>query len=281
MLDVLLDALLDSAKAFPFIFLIYLLMEVLENVKSREKIEKSLTSGYAPVVASLTGIVPECGFSVMCAKLFDKGLIKIGTLISAFIATSDEGLIILISNGTSITDILLVVLIKILFAILVGGLINIVLKKYDNIHMCSKHGECIECGEEQKGFLHKYILHPLLHAVKVFIYLLVANVIFGLIIYFISEENFIEFINQNLYLQPIVSSLIGLIPNCASSIIIASAYTKGAISMGGLIAGLSANAGMGMIIIFRNKKNWKSGCAILTTLFLSGIAVGYLTLLFI
>lgn len=279
MLDVLLDALLDSLKALPFIFIIYVLMEVLETVRSREKIEQALASGYAPVVASFTGIVPECGFSVMCAKLFDKGLIKVGTLVSAFIATSDEGLIILISDGVKFSEILLIVLIKIIFAILVGGIINIALKKFDVKHECSQNGECIECGEESKGFLHNYILHPLFHSIKIFIYLLIINIIFGFIIYFITEERFFEFVNQNYYVQPIFASIIGLIPNCASSIIIAESYIKGALSLGGLIAGLSTNAGMGIIIIFRNKKNWKSGLAILLTLFVSGIIVGYLTML--
>ncbi len=279
MLDVLLDALIDSLKALPFIFLIYVLMEVLETVRNKEKIEKALASPYAPAVASFTGIVPECGFSVMCAKLFDKGLIKVGTLVSAFIATSDEGLIILISDGVDFTDILLIVLIKIVFAILVGGVINIALKKFDVHHECSHNGECIECGEEGKGFWHNYILHPLFHTLKIFIYLLIVNVVFGLIIYFITEDRFFEFVNQNYYVQPIFSSIIGLIPNCASSIIISESYIKSALSLGGLIAGLSTNAGMGIIIIFRNKKNWKSGLAILLTLFVSGIIVGYLTML--
>lgn len=279
MLDVLLDALLDSLKALPFIFLIYILMEVIESIRSKEKIETALSSSYAPVVASLTGIVPECGFSVCCAKLFDKGLIKIGTLIAAFIATSDEGLIVLLSRGISFATLMLVVLIKIVFAILVGGIINIVLKKYDNNHICSEHGECIECGDDKEGFSHRFILHPLFHALKVFIYLLIVNIIFGILIYIISEEKFYQIINQNLYLQPIVSSLIGLIPNCASSIIIAEAYVQKAISLGGLIAGLSSNAGMGILILFRNKKNWKIAFIILATTFLSGIIIGYLTIL--
>ncbi|MBQ0099243.1 MAG: hypothetical protein KBS91_01690, partial [Firmicutes bacterium] len=111
------------------------------------------------------------------------------------------------------------------------------------------------------------------------IYLLIVNVVFGLLIYFITEDRFFEFVNQNYYVQPIFSSIIGLIPNCASSIIISESYIKGALSLGGLIAGLSTNAGMGIIIIFRNKKNWKSGLAILLTLFVSGIIVGYLTML--
>lgn len=279
MIDVLLDALLDSLKALPFIFIIYVLMEVLETVRNREKIEKALRGSYAPVIASFTGIVPECGFSVMCAKLFDKGLIKVGTLVSAFLATSDEGLIILISNGVKFKDILIIVLIKIVYAILIGGIINIALKKFNIQHECSNHGECIECGEESKGFLHNYVLHPLFHSLKIFIYLLVINIIFGSLIYFITEERFFEFINQNYYVQPLFSSIIGLIPNCASSIIISESYIKGALSLGGLISGLSTNAGMGIIIIFRNKKNWKRGLAILLTMFVSGIIVGYLSML--
>ena len=165
-----------------------------------------------------------------------------------------------------------------IFAIIVGGIINIFLAKYDNKHVCSEHGECIECGDDKEGFSHRFILHPLFHAIKVFIYLLIVNIIFGIIIYY-CEDSFYGFIEQNLYLQPIVSSLIGLIPNCASSIIISEAFMQGAISLGGLIAGLSANAGMGIIILFRNKKNWKSALVILATTFFAGIIIGYLTIL--
>lgn len=284
MIEVILDALFDSLKALPFIFLIYILMEVLESVKNREKIEKALSGSYAPVIASFTGIVPECGFSVMCAKLFDKGLIKIGTLISAFIATSDEGLIILISDGVigsktvSVKEVALILLIKIVYAIIIGGIINVIFKKLDNKHTCSNHGECIECGDEEGGFIHRFILHPLFHAIKIFAYLFIINVVFGIIMYF-AEEEFTLFINQNLYLQPVVSSIIGLIPNCASSTIIATAYTSGYLSMGGLVAGLSTNCGMGIILLFKNKKDWKAGAMILLTTFIAGIIIGYITIL--
>lgn len=279
-MDILLDALIDCLKIFPFIFAIYVFMELIESARKKEQVEKSLQSPFAPLIASGLGLIPECGFAVMCAKFFDKGLIKIGTLISAFIAVSDEGLIVLIASGTDITTILLFITVKLCFAILLGSLINVVFAKFNKTHVCTNNGECIECGEHNEKFISKYVLHPLHHAISVFFYLLALNIIFNLLFYFITEEAILAFVNNNLALQPLLCSLIGMIPNCASSMIIATAYTNGIISFSGLVAGLSANAGVGVLILFKNKANIKKGLLIVALMFISGLIIGYLTMPF-
>ena len=275
MIDSLLDAVIDSLKIFPFIFVIYVFMELIESAHNKEKIERSLASPFAPLVASGMGIIPECGFAVMCAKLYDKGLIKIGTLVAAFIAVSDEGIIILLSGGAKALNIVMLVAIKVVYAILVGTIVNLFFAKNGIKHTCPEKDDCIECGKVHHKPVEKFFLHPLLHATTTFIYILVLNIIFNFAIFLIGSQNVETFIDSNYYLQPIVSSLVGLIPNCASSIILAQAYLKGVLSFAGLVAGLSANAGVGILILFKSKKNIKSALLILLLMFVAGLIIGY------
>ncbi len=282
MKDVIIDALLDSLKVFPFLLLIYVLMELIESAKSKVKIEKALSGGAAPVAAGLLGAVPECGFSVMCAKLYDKGLIKLGTLIAAFVSVSDEGLIVLITEGAAAKDIFLLLGVKIAFAIIAGEAINLILKFVGdgNAHVCPEEGDCIECGEHIERAIDKFLLHPLTHALKTFVFILAFNLAFGAIIYFIGEENVLGFMQKSAGLQPLFAGLVGLIPNCASSIIITKAFTSGAISFSALAAGLSANAGVGYLILLKNAKKAKRNALVLGLQFSLALLLGYILLAF-
>ncbi len=280
MLEVLLDALKDSLIVAPFLFLVYALMEAIESSTKKEKIEKALSGNYAPFFAALTGIVPECGFSVMCAKLFDKGLIGIGTLIAAFIATSDEGLIVLMSSGTEYAGTAgLLILWKIIFAVLFGVIFNILFKKFSNLHSCPEKDDCIECGERHEKFADKFIIHPLYHTAKTFCYLLVVNFVLNTVIYLIGEDKIFAFMNANYYVQPLITAVVGIIPNCASSIFLSQAYVGGIIGFSGLLTGLAVNSGVGLLIILRNGKNIKKSLLIVALLLLSGITLGYLAML--
>ena len=280
MWEVLLDALLDGLKILPFIFLIYLLMEAIENARKKEKIEKALSGAGAPLVAGLLGAVPECGFAVMCAKLYDKGLIKIGTLIAAFISISDEGVIILLSDG-KISAALIVMGVKILYAIAVGEVINLLFSKNDEVHVCPEKDRCIECGKHNEKPIDKYLLHPAFHTAKTFLYVLIINIAFGTAFYFIGEDKILSFMDRSEGLEPVFSGLIGIIPNCASSIFLAEAYIGGMIGLSGLMAGLSANAGIAVTILLRNRKKIKKTLLIILLLYLLSVALGYITLAFL
>lgn len=278
MWNVVYDALKDGLKVLPFLFLIYALMELIENARNKEKIEKALSGAGAPIMASLIGTVPECGFAVASAKLYDKGLIRTGTLVAAFLAASDEGLIVLISSGVQIKNILLFVAIKIVYAIIVGELLNALFKNKDEVHVCPEKDDCIECGEHHSAPWDKYLLHPLFHAVKTDLFIMALNLVFGTAIYYVGEENFYAFLSANAYFQPIVAVLVGLIPNCASSIFIAQAYVNGALGFSSLLAGLSANAGLGILVLLRNKKNFKKSVTVLLIVFAASLVLGYATI---
>ena len=278
MWDVLLDAALDSLKIFPFILLIYILMEFIENAGKKERIERILGGPFAPAAAGALGVVPECGFAVMCAKLYDKGLIKIGTLIAAFLSINDEGLIILITGGAKATDVIALILVKAAYAVAAGELLNLLLAKKDAAHICPEKDDCIECGKHNEKRIDKYLLHPLTHAVKTFLYVFVINFALGTIIYLLGEENLTEFMNKSAPLQPLISSLIGLIPNCGSSIILAQAYNGGVLGFAGLIAGLTANSGIGILILLKSRKNYKKAFSIIGLQYVFAVALGYIVM---
>ena len=280
MKDVILDACSDSLKIFPFLLAIYVVMEIIENAKNKDKIEKVLSGNAAPVFAGVLGAIPECGFSVMCAKLYDKGLITLGALIAAFVSVSDEGLIILLSSGASARDIFLLLGVKIVYAIAAGEIVNAVLRliKKEPDRVCPKEGECIECGEHHEKFWDKFLLHPLFHAGKTFCYVFAFNLAFGLILYLLGEESLAAFMEKSVWAQPALASVIGLIPNCASSIVITKAYLSGMISFSALAAGLSANAGVGIIILFKGGKNIKKALVVAGLQFLLAVLLGYLLL---
>ena len=275
MWEKLLDSLLDSLKIFPFLFLIYLIMELIENARKKETVERVLSGPFAPVFASALGAVPECGFAVMCAKLYEKGLIRIGTLIAAFISVSDEGVIVLATDGAPATEIILLMAIKMVYAVLIGELVNLLLAKKDAAHVCPNAGDCVECGEHHEKKIDKFFLHPLLHAVKTFLYVLILNVALGLIIYFVGEENFAVWAGRSYALQPLFASVVGLIPNCASSVFIAEAFLSGAIGFPALVAGLSANAGIGILLLLKSKTHYKKAILILAVMLVSSVTLGY------
>ncbi|MBP5466124.1 MAG: arsenic efflux protein [Clostridia bacterium] len=276
MWDVLIDAIIDGAKIFPFIFLIYVLMEIIEHARNKESIERVLNGPFAPAFAGVLGAVPECGFAVMCAKLYDKGLIKIGTLIAAFISISDEGVIILLIDGAKVSDVILLIVIKIVYAVIAGTAINALLSGKDAVHVCPETDDCIECGEHHEKGLDKYFLHPLKHAVIILVYVVIINFALGAAIkYLIGEDNITEFMNRSTILQPVIASLVGLIPNCGSSIILAEAYLSGILGFSGLIAGLAANAGIGALILLKSKNTFKKAFLIIGLTYLLGVGLGY------
>lgn len=279
MAEVLLDGLIDSLKIFPFLFFIYVLLEVLERVGWGSGLKRALSGRFAPVVGGAVGIIPQCGFSVMCAKLYDSGLIRMGTLIAVFLSTSDEGLTVLVTSGVGWDKILLTIGIKVLYAILIGTLVNAVYRA--DALKAEDDGHCWDCGEEEsESKWHAYLWHPLLHAFKVFLYVLVVNLAFGLVIYWLGEEQIEAFLSARRWLQPFVCGLVGLIPNCSSSVILARVYALGGISFAGMMAGLLANAGIGLAVLFRNRSRWKRNLCLLGVLYCVSVLLGEILLFF-
>ena len=276
MWEVLLEALIDSLKTLQFLFLIYVLMEVIESVDKKNRIKNLLKGKHAPLFAGLIGVFPQCGFSLMGAKIYNKKLIRTGTLLALFLSASDEGLAVLISNGVDVKTILLFIGVKFVYAVIVGYILNALFFKKDLI----EEGEiqAKPCHEKKDDFWFDFVLHPLLHTLKIFAFILVVNVLFNVFFFLLKEENVSAFISGYPVLQIILSSLIGLIPNCSASVIIAQTYTIGSLSFSGLVAGLSANAGVALAILLKNKERVKNNLLIVLLLYLLSVALGFIVL---
>lgn len=273
MVDVILDTLLDSVKLIPFLFITYLIMEYIEHKtskKTRETIKKS--GKYGPIIGSLLGIVPQCGFSVSATNLYAGRIITIGTLIAVYLSTSDEMLPVMISEAVPLSTIFTILGIKFIIGMIFGVIIDFVFKiKNKNqeeeyiVDICEKeHCHC------EKGILKS----TLKHTIQIFVYIVIVVFVLNIIIFFIGEENISQFLEQQPVIGPVISSIIGLIPNCASSVIITELYLKNAINVGTLISGLLVNAGIGLIVLFRMNRNIKENIKIVAILYSIGVISG-------
>ena len=271
MLDVIKDSLLDLLKLIPFLFVAFLFLEYIEH-KMSKKNEKILTNNkkVGPIVGGVLGAFPQCGFSAMATKLFSSRVITLGTLIAVYLSTSDEMLPIMISNGISLVTILKIIGIKVLIGITMGFIIDLVYRKKEEKHHI--HEECVhEHCHCEKGIL-KSSLH---HTLSITIYLLITILLLNTIIFYVGEDTIRDFLlnNKGIYF---ISSLIGLIPNCASSVIMTEIYTEGLCSFGFLISGLLTGAGIGLLILFKTNKNLKENLVIIGIIYAIGVIFGYL-----
>lgn len=273
--DTLLDALLETLKSIPFLFLAYLLMEFIEH-KASEKMENSLKKiGRAgPLAASALGCIPQCGFSASAANLYTAGIITEGTLMAVFLSTSDEAIPILLSDPNAYGAVWKLILFKLAIGIIAGFAIDIALRllkiKKQHIEMCA------ECGcEEESGILKPAIRHTL----KITIFILIVNIILGLAMALIGEERLSSILLSGSLAQPFITALIGLIPNCAVSVMLTKLYISGTLSFGSAIAGLCSGAGIGLAILLKSNKSKKENIRIVVSLYLISAIFGVVAML--
>lgn len=276
MLEVIQDTLIDSIKLLPFLFIAYLIMEYIEHKisdKSKEKIQKS--GKFGPFFGSLLGIFPQCGFSVAATNLYAARIITLGTLISVYLSTSDEMLPILISEAAPFNVIITILAIKFILGMLYGFIIDLVLR----IKNKNKENEdkIIDLCENEHCHCEESILKSAIkHTLSVFAYILILTFIINTIIWIVGEEAIKGFMANTGIIEPIIASLIGLIPNCAASVIITELYLSEIISFGSIIAGLMVNAGAGLLMLFRINKNIKENLGIVILLYILGAITGIL-----
>lgn len=274
MLDVILDTLIDSIKLLPFLFITYLLMEYIEHKmkhKSKETIQKS--GKWGPFFGSLLGIFPQCGFSVSATNLYAGRVITLGTLIAVYLSTSDEMLPIFISEAVSPIIILKILAIKLVIGMIAGFIIDLVInvltknKIKENIEQVCEEEHC-HCNEN--GILKSSIHHTL----NIFIYIIIISFIINTIVHFIGEEAIANLLLNKPIIGPLVSALIGLIPNCAASVIITNMYLQKVISFGSMMAGLLTGAGIGLAVLFKTNNEIKENIKIVVLLYSIGVIVG-------
>ena len=287
MIDVLLDTLLDAAKLIPFLYLTYLLLEFIEH-RAKEQTEALMKKAgkWGPLLGGALGAVPQCGFSASMSNLYAENIITAGTLVAVFLSTSDEMLPIMISgiSGGEIQawTVGKILLTKILLGTGVGLAVDLVMR------LCGKKKKDIDidieslCHDEHCGCEEGNIfVSALIHTLKILVFILIVSFALNVAIYYIGETALGDFISSlPVAVGPLASALVGLIPNCASSIVITELYLSGVISAGSMLAGLLSGSGIGLLILFRVNKNMKANFTILGTIYASGALIGILFDLF-
>ena len=273
--EVLLDALKDSAIVLAFVFAFHLLLSFIED-----KLSSFLTKNrkVAPLFGSLFGIIPQCGTSVLAADLYIKRYITFGTLAAVFLSCSDEAILVLLTNPTQKTWMVLPLIgSKFVIGFMVGFLIDLIYRKQE-IKKPEEELKDVICEEHHHEHtkLHKHLIHPLIHSLEIFAYVFVINVSLGLIIASVGEENFANFLLSNKYAAPVYAALIGLIPNCASSVLLSELYMTSYLSFGALLSGLLVNAGLGMMILLKSKTTWRQTIFIIALSLLTAVTFGYI-----
>ena len=256
------DAIKDSLHMLPFLFLIFVVIEVIEFFYSDKMTQLAKYSSKAgPLVGSLAASFPQCGFSVIASTLYTKRLITKGTLIAVFLSTSDEAIPVILSEPSKMYLIVPILLAKIFIGISAGYLIDFLLGQFKNAdENNAQNAENLEVEEGCcKHHVHKprkrdLLLHPLEHTVNVFIFVVLITVGLNYMVHCIGgEENLGQYFLNDSILQPVITAIVGLIPNCAISIAITLMYLKGAIGFGSVISGLCSSAGLGLLVLL--KKN--------------------------
>lgn len=285
MLDVFLDALLDSLKILGLVFAFEILLSFFEG-KIARALEKSRR--FAPVLGSLFGVIPQCGISIVAADLFSKRELTLGTLVAVFLACSDEALPILFGNFTSTWWLTFALIgLKIAIGAIVGLLVDLAFAKYRFEHAETEQGEKSEshygcCGHEIEGEKEpawkEHILHPIVHSLKIFAYCFAVAFAFGSLVYLVGEDNIASFLSSNRALSPLAAVLVGLIPNCVSSVLLSELFLKGVLPFGALLAGLLMNAGIGMFVLFKKKENLKPALLTFGICLAAALGFGYIFL---
>ncbi len=299
-------ALEDTLLLVPILLVVYFLIELLEYKKAISFERSKLLKGkISPIFGSLFGCVPQCGFSVVSTDLYSKKNLSVGALIAVYVSTSDEAIPLMLADYTKIPDLLLLILVKVLFGIALGYLSMLLYKKIfknseDNVLVQSENSEHIHKDEHEHHHCEDELVienescevatgcckhnvasekfdfkHPLLHCLKITLFILIINIIFGFLVMLIGEDNLKTFLQSNSALQPLLAVLIGLIPNCASSVVITELYLKGLLSFGSIVAGLSVNAGIALTVLFKQNKNMKENLFILAMLIVPSLIFGY------
>lgn len=275
MLHIILHSFEDSIKLLPFLFLTYLIMEFIEHKVSQGSKNTIKKAGkFGPMVGGILGVVPQCGFSTVASNLYAGKIITVGTLLAVFLSTSDEMLPILISEAVEISLIFKILALKLVIAIFAGLAVDFFFyrkkEKDSNLHikeMC-KEEEC-HC---EKGIFMSAVSHTL----QVFFFIFAVTLVLDGIMHTVGEEALAQLIFNKPLIGCMISGLVGLIPNCASSILITQLYLSGAMGFGAMMAGLLAGAGVGVLVLFRVNKDKQENIKILFILYGIGVGVGIL-----
>ena len=276
MLDAFLDALIDTLKILPFLFLTYLVMEYIEHRTSdRTRAAIRRADRLGPLAGGLLGAFPQCGFSAAAASLYAGRVITVGTLIAVFLSTSDEMLPIFLSSKVDLRLIIQIITMKAVYGIIAGFVVDYLFRSL-NVRKIGAgiHGICeAEHCDCEKGILSSAVKHTL----SIALYILIISVALNLLLELIGTENLENLVFNQPVIGEVLAGLIGLIPNCAASVALTTMYLDGAMSAGAMMSGLLVGAGVGILVLFRSNRSRRDSAKIIAILYAAGIIGGLLT----
>lgn len=276
MLDAFLDTALDSIKMLPFLFITYLVMEAIEHKagkQTKKRIEKA--GKFGPLWGGILGVFPQCGFSVAASNLYVGRVVSLGTLISIYLSTSDEMLPIFISESVNILTILKILGAKVLIGMISGFIIETVM------HFMKKKNQDISYNEEELDHCncdhkhnHGILISSLKHTFKILLFIFIISLVLNFIILFLGEDALADLFVSTPVVGQLIAGIVGLIPNCAASVVITELYLQGIINAGAMMSGLLVSAGAGTLVLFRSNKNIKENISIIAILYVIGVIWG-------
>lgn len=280
MKDIIMDTLIDGMKLLPFLWVAFLLIEFIEHKLSKKNQKVISNAGiYGPVLGGILGAVPQCGFSVMATNLYVTRIITLGTLISVYLSTSDEMIPILLSQNVAISEIVKIVLLKVVIGMACGFAIDWIIRRKQKSNFKQKKKETAHyeiCEHDHCHCEAGIVSSSIKHTINTLLFILVTTFLVNFIFTYFGEEALSQIFLKNSIFGSLITSLIGLIPNCGSSIMITELYLNGAISFGSMIGGLLTGSGVGLLVLFRANSNMKENLIILGLVYGLGSFFGFM-----
>lgn len=292
MFDIIADTLLDTIKLVPFLFLTYLAMEYLEHKAGEKTAHMVRKAGkWGPLIGGLAGAVPQCGFSAAASNLYAGRVISLGTLLAIYLSTSDEMLPILISERAPVSLMVQIVAVKAVIGIVAGFVVDAIMRGHSlsgeahghhhrekqghhhdheehyHIHEICEHDHC-NC--EKDGVF----LSAVKHTLQITFFVMLISFALNLVLYFVGEDALAHLILDRPVLGPVLAGIVGLVPNCAASVVITQLFLEGVIGMGAMMAGLLVGAGVGLVVLFRVNHHKGENLKIVGLLYGIGVAMG-------
>lgn len=294
-IDIVLDALKDTLILVPFLWVTYLVMEALESAagqKAAQAVQKAGAAG--PVIGGVLGVVPQCGFSAVAATLWSGRVITLGTLIAVFLSTSDELLPVFVAEGAPVDLLVRILLAKVLVGIVVGLIVDAVMRAVRHgrgdalrVHELCERAHCgCDHDHEHDGHGHEHggwkavVLSATKHTVQVTVFIFLITLAVDAAVELVGEDALAAFMAGNPVLSVCASALVGLIPNCAASVVVAELFLDGTLGSAALMAGSLVAAGVGYLVLFRTNASVRQNLAILALLYAVGVTAGLVMLAF-
>ncbi|MEI6393025.1 MAG: putative manganese transporter [Verrucomicrobiota bacterium] len=290
-MEIITETLIDTGKLVPFLAAIYFVVGFLEY-RYGDRISHVLRDlgTLGPVMGALLGCIPQCGFSVVASALYVKRVISVGTLLAVFLSTSDEAVPVLLSMPDKAKVVGVLIAIKVVIAIAAGVGVDYVIRvcraskpkeataDVSGVVVVKEHAGCCDHGlDGRPSKVQALLLHPLRHIAKIFGFLLLLTLVLNFLVERIGPDKIGAVLLQGSIFQPVLASLIGLVPNCFASVLLAELYAKGSISFGALVAGLCAGGGIGILVLIKENKDFKDTVfligLLLTVSIVSGIVI--------